>query len=378
METNKGDGLSMKCHISYYYIAVIAFALILFPAVGPNLEGAPLFQDAAGGTESEEYEDEAAYEEAQKEYDAYMKASEEPDLLKRGDMLIEFIKTYPESDLIESYVKPTYIRLLSDCSENKNFEELEILSEKWLELYPDNTRAIAFAYNAAVQLGHDEKSLKYALKIYEIQPTAVLAEFVAQTYDKLGNFEKYVEWCEKVFTYPEFSVDYTLRFKIMSKYADAGNFPKAAEYAEQIIKVLKSAEKPDAAGQESLHTIQRICYHIIGINYFEKDKFKEAIKSFENALKFESYQEGFYYIARCYWGLNDPELAHDYFAAAELFGGDLTEKSKDYKEQLYKPLHNNSLIGIEKVMRRAQAIIDKYADPVASTSQKKTELSEVS
>ena len=111
---------------------------------------------------------------------------------------------------------------------------------------------------------------------------------------------------------------------------------------------------------------------------------KKTIKAFENALKFESYQEGFYYIARCYWALSDKEpdlaeLAHDYFAAAELYGGDpgLTQKAKEYKEQLYKPLHNNSLIGIEKVMRRAQAILDKYPDAVASTSQKKTELSEV-
>ena len=71
------------------------------------------------------------------------------------------------------------------------------------------------------------------------------------------------------------------------------------------------------------------------------------------------------------------ELAHDYFAAAELYGGDLTAKAKENKEQLYKPLHNNSLIGIEKVMKRAQAILDKYPDAVASTSQKKTELSEV-
>lgn len=360
----------MKCHISFYIIAVMASVLILFPAAGSNLAGALLFQDSTEAA-AEEYETEEEYEAAQKEYDAYIKASEEPDLLKRGELLIDFIKTYPDSNLTESYVSPTYIRLLSECSDNQNFEVLEVLAEKWLELYPDNTNAIAFSYRAAVQLGHDEKSLKYALKIYEIQPTADLALFVARTYDRLGDFEKYVEWCEKYFTYPESGVDYTLRFSILGKYADAGNIAKAAEYAEQTLKVLASAEKPDAAGQQNIPTIKRICNHIVGLNHFEAERYRQSMRSLESALEIEKYQEGFYYIAQCYWRLSDPENAHDYFAAAEIFGGDLTEKSKEYKEQLYKPLHNDSLVGIDKVMKRAQVIIDKYSD------QKKTELSEL-
>ncbi len=355
----------MKRLTKFYILALSAVALILFPAVGANLAGAALLQNAEEGLEGE------AFEEAEKEYNDYMTAANEPDLLKRGELLIEFIKTYPESDLTDTYVKPTYVRLLSDCNENKNFEVLEVLSEKWLELYPDDRNAIVFAGNAAVQLGHDEKSIKYILMIYEIQPTAGLANQVAQTYDRLGNFGKYVEWCETVFTYPEYSVDYTLRFKIMSQYAEAGNYSKAAEYAGKILEVLKSAEKPDAAGQENLPTIRRICNHLIAIHHFESEKFQKAIQYFEAALKNETYQEGFYYIARCYWALSETrtdsvelvEMAHDYFAATEMFGGDLTQKAKDYKEQLYRPLHNNTLIGIEKVHKRAQKILDRYSAP---------------
>jgi len=365
----------MKRLFKFYIIAGTAFAVILFPSVDPYLQGAPLFQDEAEDN-SVEYEDPEAYEAAQKEYDAYMQAANEPDPLKRGELLIEFIKTYPESDMVESYVKPTYERTLSDCADNQQYEQLLKLAENWLELYPDNIRAIAFAYNAAVQLKQDEKSIQYALKIYEIQPTAELAQFVAQTYDRLGNFEKYVEWSEIVFSYPEFSVDYTLRFKIMSKYADAGNLAKAAEYAEKTLEVLASAAKPDAAGQENIPTIKRICNHVIGIHYFEEDKFQEAIKYFEKALKAECYQEGFYYIARCHWGRSGDntdivELAHDFFAAAEDYGGDteLTEKAREYKEQLYKPLHNNSLFAIEKVHKRAKAIIEKYCPGHVSKSQ---------
>lgn len=382
MQTDKGDGQSMKRLFNFYMIAVTAFGLILLPAISPDLTGAPLFQDEAEGA-SVVYEDEEAFEAAAKEYNEVMKAAEEPDLLKRGEMLIAFIKTYPESDYIESYAKPTYELLLRECNDNNNFEALEILAEKWLELHPDNINAVALAARSAVQLGHDEKSIKYALKIYEIQPTVGLAYEVAQTYDRLGNFEEYVKWCETYFTYPEADVDYTVRFKILTKYAEVENYAKAAEYAEKTLEVLESAARPDAAGQENIPTIKRICNHIIGINHFEADRFKEAIQYFENALKAECYQEGLYYIARCHWGLSEGRteivvLAHDFFAAAELFGGELTQKAKEYKEQLYKPLHYNSLVGIEKVHKRAQEILDRYPDPRGtSTTQKKTELSEV-
>ena len=124
-------------------------------------------------------------------------------------------------------------------------------------------------------------------------------------------------------------------------------------------------QKPDAADQENLRQIRRVCNHIIAVDLYGKEQFKEALESFKNALTNEKYQEGFYYVGQCYWRLMNPEMAHDWFAAAEMMGGALTQKAKEDKEKLYKPLHNNTLIGIDKVHKRAQAILDHYPDPVS-------------
>ncbi len=43
-----------------------------------------------------------------------------------------------------------------------------------------------------------------------------------------------------------------------------------------------------------------------------------------------------------------------WYAKAELQGGEIAPKAKENLEQLYKALHNNTLIGIEKVYRRAK------------------------
>ena len=351
----------MKCGYKACFIIVVSTLIVSLIPAGSSFA---FYQE-------EEVEEEMTpeeYEAYNEQYNAYMAATEEQDPLKRGDMLLEFLAKYPHSKDFESYVVTAYEQLLFSCSDNGKYQELGTLAEKWLERNPNDLQTLAYAASAAMALKDDEKSLKYLLKIYEIEPTVDRALAVAQTYDKLGNFQKYVEWCETVFTYPEYSVDYTLRFNLVQRFLKKEDLVKASAYASKTLKALDAAEKPDAETQKKFRQIRRNCNHVIALNLFQEEKYKEAIKFFENALKNEKYQEGFYYIAECYWRLMDPETAHDYFAAAELMGGPLTQAAKEKKEKLYKPLHNQTLVGIEKVHKRAQAILDRYPDPVGTHS----------
>ncbi|MEJ2247293.1 MAG: hypothetical protein P8Y80_14635, partial [Acidobacteriota bacterium] len=349
----------MKCR---YKISFILIVFTLTVLLIPGASAFALFQEEVEAQTEEEYE---AYME---QYNAYTAATEEPDPLKRGDMLIEFLEKYPNSKDFESYVVDAYNQLFFSCVQDEKYQELEVLSEKWLERNPDDLRTLGFAASAAIKLKDNEKSLKYLQKIYEKEPTVDRALLIAQIYDEMGNFEKYVEWCEIVFTYPEYSVDYTLRFNLVQRYLDKKDIAKASSYAEQTLKALDAAEKPDAETQKKFRQIRRSCYHLIGLKLYEEGKYQEAVASFKNALKNEKYQDGFYYIGQCYWRLSEAEKthdkvvadelaekAHDYFAAAEMMGGELTEKAKKYKEDLYKGIHSGNLTGIDKVHKRAQA-----------------------
>lgn len=363
----------MRCSHYKNFPRFVFLTAALLLVLGPCLYAATFFQEEEEG-EGEEALTQEEYEESLAQTDAYMAAIGEEDPLKRGEMLRDFISKYPKSPLIESHIKPSYTILLTECYQNQKFEELETLSEKWLEIYPDNQQTISFAATAAAQLKHNDKYLKYLLELYKMQPNAGTARAIAQLYDQKGDFDKYLQWCETTFTYPEFKVDYTLRYEILRKYADAGNVAKATEYAKKTLDVLDAAETPDAAGKKVMEGIRRECYHVIAISLYENQKYAEAMKYFERALKIEKFQDGFYYIAQCYWRLGDPETAHDYFAAAELLGGNMTDKAREYKEELYKTLHNNTLIGIEKVHKRAQTILDNYSGASTGAAQKKTEL----
>jgi len=156
---------------------------------------------------------------------------------------------------------------------------------------------------------------------------------------------------------------------------------KATEYAQKTLAVLDAAPKPDAAGLKVMQAIRHECYHLIAINYYEEQKYEEALDYFDRALKIKKFQDGFYYMAQCYWRLGEKkqtttllEKAHDYFAAAEIMGGNLTEKAKEYKEELYKSQHNGNLTGIRKVNKRGQEILDSYSQ--FASAQKDTELAQ--
>jgi hypothetical protein len=54
------------------------------------------------------------------------------------------------------------------------------------------------------------------------------------------------------------------------------------------------------------------------------------------------------------WKQDKVEDALLSFARAELQGGDIAGQAKEKVEQLYKALHNNTTVGIEKIYRKAK------------------------
>ena len=45
-------------------------------------------------------------------------------------------------------------------------------------------------------------------------------------------------------------------------------------------------------------------------------------------------------------------------AKATKFGGEIAPKAKDYLEKLYRAMHNNTLIGIDKIYKKADEEIE--------------------
>lgn len=340
----------MKRNCKLFLFGPMALAMALVPAgIGFAQAKAQQPKAAAAAEEQEpEYSDD--------EYNAWDNANKEPDLEKRGTMLLDAIQKYPKTKLMPN-LNASYETLLFDAQKAGKYDLLMQLADKWLKLHPNNIKTIKYVYAAAEKLGNDQRCAECLEEIYKSEPSGGVAYALLLTYKRLNDQAKYSEWAEKIFKMPEYDGDYLLRAEFVKRYANANNFPKAAEYAQLTLKsadIAEKAKQPDAETKENLQDVRHVCYHIIGMNYFEKEKFPEAINAFTQALKYEKYGEGYYYVAVCQHKLGKVDEAMVSYACASLQGGEVEKKSKDALENIYKAIHNGTTIGIEKIFNKAK------------------------
>jgi tetratricopeptide (TPR) repeat protein len=339
----------MKCHNKALLPAMIALAAFVFFGGITGFAGALLQENAA-----EEQESSPEYIE---QYEAWEKAKDEPDLHKSAAMLLQFLEKYPKSELLK-HAENSYLSLLIKCSEEKKYQDLETLAEQWLKSHPGDLQSLAYTATAAKELGHNEKWIQSLTEIYKIQPTGALAKEIAQAYNKAGNKAKYIEWTDTALKAPEFETDFKTRLSLVQFYVEEKNPAKAIEYAQAALKAADLVKDPAAETKQQLLTVRKACHDTIGKILIEQEKYDEAIKAFQQALSLGKNSESCYFIAYCLRMKKNVDEAMLWYARAEQNGGEYAGKAKENLEQLYKALHNDTLIGIEKVYRKAQSQAD--------------------
>jgi tetratricopeptide (TPR) repeat protein len=341
----------MKCILKTIVFTVLGSAAAFY--FGPAISHAATeLQQEETGAQVEEPESSPEYVE---QYEAWEKADKEPDLLRRGAMLAEFMGKYPKSTLMP-YVEASYKNTLLECNNGQKYQELETLAEQWHKLRPGDLDGLGFAARAAKELGHNEKAVQNLTEIYRIRKTGDWALEIAQAYRRAKNQAKYLEWMQTALGFPEYATDFRTRLELMQVYVEEKNFPKAIEYAEAALGATDLVKDPGAETSAAIRKVRRVCYDAIGKIQMEQDHVAAAIASFQQALQVEKYSEGYYLIAVCLHKQNRVDDALIWYARTEQHGGEFAAKAKDRLEEIYRALHNNTLIGAEKIYRKAKEL----------------------
>ncbi len=332
-----------------FLFPMIALAVLFFSGTAASYAGVELQQNATA-TQAEEQESSPEYIE---QYEAWEKAKDEPDMQKSAAMLIQFLEKYPKSELLK-HAEGSYVSLLIKCSNENKFQDLETLAEKWLVLHPRDLTTLAAIAKSSRELGHNEKWIQSLIEVYKIQPSGSLANDIAQAYNTTKNKAKYLEWTEITLKSPEYETDFKTRLSLVQFYIEEKNHPKAAEYARAALKATDLVKDPSSETKVQLRRVRKACLDTIGKILIQQDKFEEAIKAFEQGNGIEKSSESLYFIAHCLRMQDRIDDAMLWYARAEQQGGEFAPKAKENLEQLYKAMHNNTLIGIEKIYRKAK------------------------
>jgi hypothetical protein len=347
----------MKCYSKLFLMTLLALAAAVFTGAFTNFACAEEQKPKAkAAPAAQAQEEETPY--GEDEYNAYEAASKEPDLDKRGTMLLDFIQKYPKSALMP-HIDSAYALLLKEASAAKKYELLETAAEKWLKIHPNDVVTIGYIYEAASNLKKYEKCVQCLEDIYKMQPSPTLAKDIFGGYQKINNLAKQLEWAEKLFKMSEFDSDFLLRSNFVSKYAESKNYPKAAEYAQLTLKSADLVKQPNAETQEALKKVRFACYLVIGTNLMETNKYDEAIPVIKKALLIQRSVEGYYMIAQCLDNLKEVEEAIIAYAKAQIVAEEKSDtatagKAKARLEQLFKALHDGRTIGIDKPYKKGR------------------------
>lgn len=307
------------------------------------------------------------YKAYEAEYAAWEAADKEPDMVKSGAMLLEFIKDKPGSKLTP-YAESSYLKLIAKAYTEKKFQELETLAEQWNVFKPGSDDIVRMIAVAANELKHTEKYLKALDDIYKREPSLDLAREFRRVYEEI-NDAKYIEWTHIVLKEEPDSVErFRLNYDLFQYYSKKNDTAKILEYARATLNAIDQIKNPDAETAKALPDIRHGLNHGLGILYYNDGKFDEAIACFMKAIQEKKYANGYFLIATCLWKQQKTMNAMFAFAKAQLLGESaaaseedksIVQKAKDHMEQLYKAIQGGSLSGIDKRYKRAQDMADE-------------------
>ena len=347
----------MKRYFGMILSVLLALAAVLFVSGITANPAYALFQEEVD-------EEEAEYTE--EEYAAWEAADKEPDLLKSGTMLIEFMQENPESKLVP-YADGSFRRLLFKCMEEKKYQELETLAEQWNAFKPGDKDTLAMIATAAKELKHDDKYLQSIEAIYNLDPQGNLpfAYEIANIYKGKKDDANYLKWMEPMLKAPEHENNFKLRYEIMDHHNKKSDSAKTIEYGQATLATIDKLKNPSAEDAKVIPEYRRSINQTIGNIYQADKKYDQAINAFLRALKAQPSAEIYFQIGECFWRQDKAENAIVAFAKAQLKGeeGDAAAKkiavtAKESLEKLYRSQHNGNTVGIDKSYRKARETSD--------------------
>jgi tetratricopeptide (TPR) repeat protein len=278
----------------------------------------------------------------------------EADPQKRADMLLAFVKEHPESRMIP-YVSGYYSQIVATHAQAGAWAKVVEMNEAFLKLAPEDKAATGSLVGAYFQTQNFAKAAEVGEKLYASTPDKAVAYILAKSYLQLKNMDKFLPYAEKVVS--EFPMEqcYDLALPVAGVYAARKDLAKASEYAAKVMGAF-GEKVPQGVPPDAWKQSRSFAYSLIGANAYEKKDYAKAIEFYEKAsVAVPQADEPYYFVGMSKWRNQDLEGAITAFAKVAVLNKNFAKKAQEYLEQLYKPLHNNTLDGLDQVLAKARA-----------------------
>jgi tetratricopeptide (TPR) repeat protein len=297
----------------------------------------------------------------QEEYDAYQAVANEANGGKKIDLAVAFLKQYPKSTL-RTHVVAEAQTVMSGLYQAKNWQSVIRQGKKIQAVDSENSIVIQMLADAYQQTKNYRQFVAFGERAYKVNPSGNMAYYLAKAYLELGNGAKFFQWGDRaVAKLPD---NHEILLELTKQASGSGRNQTAAKYGAQCLKAMGGSEKPattaDADWKKYSDHVYATCYYVVGHNSFEQQKYTQAVTNLENSVKYyKNNENAYYFLGQSYWQTRKTDLAMKNFAKAYILNGRTATAAKQQLENLYKQTHRGSLAGIERVIDRAKAELNR-------------------
>jgi tetratricopeptide (TPR) repeat protein len=315
-----------------------------------------------------------------RDFPQYEAIKKEPDLQKRADAILGFIKERPVSRILP-FAASDYIACIKPILDQKNWAKaismLETLQAalptvqaaqaaipegvtpgvaefKKDQLEPTQKMILQSLLGAYYQSKNWPKAAETAEKIYAGNPDKSMLPAMVDIYSKF-NADKFLEYGKKMLAEFPMEQSYSVALQMAQAYLQKQDIPAATDMLSKIMDVYGDKVPPNVP-EAQWNATRAFAYGVIAAPIYQNKDYPKAMELYEKVLKFDPKKaDAYYYIGMCKWQAKDQGGAIEAFARAVVLDDKaITPRAKQYLEELYKAEHSDSLDGLDAVLQKAK------------------------
>jgi tetratricopeptide (TPR) repeat protein len=317
------------------------------------------------------------YQYSKKDLPQYETIKKEPDIQKRADALLAFVKERPISKIL-LYAANDYMAAVKPSMDAKDFaKSISMIDAFWAvvptadavkaagipegvdeflkeHLLPTQKLLLSSLVTAYYQSQNWPKAAENAEKLYELAPDKSMLPALADIYSKF-NADKYLAYGQKILAEYPIEQSYTTALQMAQAYLQKQDTNAATDMLTKVMDAYGD-KVPPGLQEANWNATRAFAYGVIASGVYAKKDYPKALELYDKVAKFDPAREdAYYYIGMSKWQSKDPDGAVEAFAKCAVLNKSLAKKAQGYLEDLYKSRHNNTLDGLDQVLAKAKA-----------------------
>lgn len=289
------------------------------------------------------------------QYDQVQEIMKAP-LGERATKLETYMKKCHKDAKILQYMEAFFSQIVQDLQKAGQTAQADALTQKMIQMFPKSDNIMAQQFQAAYKNKDYAKAIELGEQIRAKAPNdAQVMVMLAQSYIATNQTAKVVEISPKIISTlgPEKGISYVVW--MADYYKGKNDATNAIKYYDMAMRAYPNSV-PEGWDANRWKAVVASNYQLRASGAWAREDFNGVIESYSALLSYDPKNDGAYlFIGLSYWKQQKLDMAQAAFARAVVLGGENSARARQYLEQIYKPLNNDSLEGLDAILEKAKA-----------------------